>query len=115
MRKYVILPFGMLFINALNAVLGYKLELIQNENLRVLAILFMSATGFGLVGLVLSPMLNRALEETRRTTRRQVGTFGEWLWIALMVALLFLLYRALYIQGPQSLLPVEWRNPAPSQ
>ena len=113
MRKWVILPGSLLVLSVLNAVLTYKLKLISDAHLRVLAILLMSAFGYGLVALVIAPTITNALDQLRRTSKRQMGLLGEWTCLALIGLALYGLFFVIHIHGPENLLPEAWRNAPP--
>ncbi len=114
MRKWFILPGSLLVLSVLNAVLTYKLKVIDDVYLRVLAILLMSAFGYGLVGLIVAPIITNALDQLRRTSKRQMGMLGEWTCLAFIGLALYGLFFVIHIHGPEKLLPAAWRNGLPS-
>lgn len=112
MRRFVVLPGSLLVLSVLNAILNYKLQLIAQPYLRVLAIFLMSAFGFGVVSYVVAPTIANALDQVRRTSKRQMGFGGELVWVCVLGLALYALFFVVHTQGPEKLLPAAWRNPS---
>jgi hypothetical protein len=47
----------------------------------------------------------------QRSSRQGGGELGEIFFLLLLGAIVFWLYYRIYIIGPESVLPAEWRNP----
>lgn len=113
LRKYVILPVCLIVLNAVEEVLVYKTGVIGNDYLRTAVILALYLGGFGLVGLVLAPLIERWLALTFDAGRRKGGSPGVMVLLCLLGIGLFFLYFRIYVDGPETLLPRRWRNPSP--
>jgi bacteriorhodopsin len=47
----------------------------------------------------------------QRSSRTRGGELGEIFFLIFLGAVIFWLYYRVYIIGPESILPAEWRNP----
>ena len=111
-RKYIILPSCLLVLNVGYEVIIYKSQLIAQPYLRTTVILLLFLFGFGVVGCIISPFIERWMESLYYTGRKQAGYFGEILIIALLATGLFILYHAIYINGVESIIPRQYQNSA---
>ena len=67
--------------------------------------------GGSLVGFVLAPAIEAMVVSLQRSSRRGLGELGHVAFLLGLGVLVFWIYYRMYILGPESLLPAEWRNP----
>ena len=112
-QRFIVLPTSLLVLNIVEEISCYKAQvLVPNPYWRTAALMLMFICGFGLVGLVLVPMISVSLEKMYLRQRERRGPFGELLVLALIYGALFVVYYLLYGggSGAVSLLPHAWRN-----
>ena len=109
-RHYFILPCCLLLLNLCTAVLSYKAKLITDRLLQTAFVLFMVLIGSSLVAYVLSPAIESLVDSLHQTSRQRGGHAGEAVFLVALGVGIFALYYAVYIHGPQSVLPPAWRN-----
>jgi hypothetical protein len=68
--------------------------------------------GGSLVAFAVAPAIGGLVGTLHRSSRQQGGGLGELTFLLVLGALVFWLYYRIYILGPESVLPAEWRNPA---
>ena len=110
-RNYYVLPCCLLLLNLCVELVSYKARMIDDELLRVGAIMAMVLFGGSLVGFVVAPAIVALVGLLHRGTRRHWGELGEIFFLLALGAFVFWLYYRVYIIGPESILPVEWHNP----
>jgi len=110
-KAMIILPACLLFLNAVEEVVQYKLSsVVPNPYWRTAAILAMFAFGVTLVGDFISPWIAAGLEKAYKNSKKTWGkTTGVIIFCAITLGALYALYFFIYIKGPQSVLPPEWR------
>lgn len=110
-KNYFVLPCCLLLLNLCVGLVGYKAKMIDDPLLQTGAVMAMVLFGGSLVAFVLSPMIEAMVVSLQGTSRRGLGGLGEVLFLVLLGAGVFWLYYRMYILGPESLLPSDWRNP----
>ena len=110
-RNYFVLPCCLLLLNLCVGLVGYKAKTIDDPFLQTGAVMAMVLFGGSLVGFVLAPMIEAMVVSLQRTSRRGMGELGEVAFLLLLAVAVFWLYYRMYILGPESLLPDDWRNP----
>jgi hypothetical protein len=110
-RKYLILPTCMLVLNIVEEVFCYKSQMISNLYLRTALLMVMFLCGFGLVWLVIAPIVSRSLEVAYFGGKKHGDARGI-LVLAVVYGVLFYAYYLLYSApgGAANLLPAAWRN-----
>lgn len=111
-RNYYVLPCCLLLLNLCVEMVSYKAKMIDDVWLRTLAIMGMVLFGGSLVGFVVAPAIGTMVGWMHRSSRQSWGGLGEMMFLLLLGAVIFWLYYRVYIVGPESVLPVEWENPA---
>ncbi|HWA11326.1 MAG TPA: hypothetical protein VG838_17945 [Opitutaceae bacterium] len=110
-RDYYVLPCCLLLLNLCIELVSYKARVIDSPFLRTLAIMGMVLVGGSLVGFVVAPAIGALVNALHRGSRQRAGRLGEILFLVGLGAVVFWLYYRVYILGPGSVLPPEWRNP----
>jgi hypothetical protein len=110
-RNYYVLPCCLLLLNLCVELVSYKAKMIDDVLLRTGAIMAMVLFGGALVGFVAAPAITIVVGTLHRGTRRRWGELGEMFFLLALGVLVFWLYYRVYILGPESILPADWRNP----
>ena len=110
-RNYYVLPCCLLLLNLCVELVSYKAKMIDDVLLRTFAIMGMVLFGGSLVGFVVAPAIGMLVSWMQRSSRQSWGGFGEMLFLLGLGTVIFWLYYRVYIMGPESVLPAEWRNP----
>ena len=110
-RNYYVLPCCLLLLNLCVEMVSYKTRLLGDGLLRTTAIMAMVLFGGSLVGFVVAPAISSMVGMMQRRSRAGGGRLGEMLFLTALGLLIFWLYYRVYIIGPESVLPAEWRNP----
>ena len=109
-RNFYVLPCCLLLLNIGVGLVSYKAGMISSPLLRVAAIMGMVLFGGSLVGFVLEPAITRVIGFLHQRSRRS-GLWVEVGFLCLLGLLVYWLYYRMYILGPKSILPADWRNP----
>lgn len=112
-RNYYVLPCCLLLLNLCVELASYKAKVIDDVYLRTAAIMGMALFGASLVSFIVAPAIGVLIGMMHRGSRQSAGGLGELLFLLLLGAGVFWLYYRVYIIGPESVLPLEWQNPAP--
>jgi len=110
-RKWVILPCCLLVFGVVEELLYYKAEMVPDPYLRTALNMFLFVAGVSLIAYVLVPAIERVVGQVHRTMRRSSGFTGEVLIVGLLLMGVYWLWYALFVHGPESLLPVFLHNP----
>ena len=110
-RNYYVLPCCLLLLNLCVEIASYKAKVLGDPFLRTGAIMAMVLFGGSLVGFVVAPMIGKLVGTLQRGSRQGGGELGEIFFLLFLGAAVFWLYYRVYITGPESVLPTEWRNP----
>jgi MFS family permease len=110
-RKFYVLPCCLLLLNLCVELVSYKAKMIDDVLLRTGAIMGMVLVGGSIVGLVMAPAIGALIGWLHATTRTRWGELGEIFFLLALGIVVFWLYYRVYIIGPESVLPAEWRNP----
>ena len=109
-RNYYVLPCCLLLLNLCVEMVSYKARLIDDVLLRTAAIMGMVLIGTSLVTLLVAPAIVMFIGALHRGSRQTWGGLGEMGFLLLLGLVIFWLYYRVYIIGPESVLPWEWRN-----
>ncbi len=109
-RDYYVLPCCLLLLNLSVELVSYKTKQLGDPLLRTGAIMAMVLFGGSLVGFLVAPAIGKLVSLLHRSSRRGAGELGEIFFLLGLGALIFWLYYRVYIIGPESILPAEWRN-----
>jgi hypothetical protein len=110
-RNYYVLPCCLLLLNLCIELVSYKAKMIDDVMLRTAAIMGMVLFGGALVGFAAAPAISVLVATLHRNSRARFGILGEAFFLLLLGAIVFWLYYRIYILGPASVLPADWRNP----
>jgi hypothetical protein len=80
--------------------------LVAHRFLRVAILMVLYGVGFSIAAEWLTPWLKRAVTASRRTSHRQGGSAGVWLFFAVTYGLLYYAFYLLETRGAASLLPI---------
>ncbi|MES2691934.1 MAG: hypothetical protein V4773_00585 [Verrucomicrobiota bacterium] len=111
-HNYYVLPCCLLLLNLCVEMVSYKARMIDDELLRTAAIMGMVLGGASLVTFLVAPAIGLFVNSLHRRSRLTGGGLGELFFLLALGVLIFWLYYRIYIVGPESVLPVEWHNPA---
>jgi hypothetical protein len=109
-RDYYVLPCCLLLLNLSVELVSYKTKQLGDPLLRTGSIMAMVLFGGSLVGFLVAPAIGKLVSLLHRSSRRGAGELGEIFFLLGLGALIFWLYYRVYIIGPESILPAEWRN-----
>lgn len=109
-RDYYVLPCCLLVLNLCVELVQYKVKDIGDPLIITACIMGVVLFGGSLVAYLIAPALSWTISSMHRGSRQTAGMIGETLFLILLGALIFWLYYRVYIIGPQSVLPAEWRN-----
>lgn len=109
-RAYYVLPCCLLLLNLCVELVSYKTRMIDEPLLRTAVIIAMVLGGGSLVAFLVAPLLEKLVQFLHRESQ-QAGQLGEILFLLLLGVGIFWLYYQVYIVGPESILPAEWKNP----
>lgn len=110
-QKFYVLPCCLLLLNLCVELVSYKAKMIDDVLLRTGAIMAMVLVGGSIVGFVMAPAISMLIGWLHSTTRTRWGELGEIFFLLGLGVLVFWLYYRIYIIGPESVLPADWRNP----
>jgi hypothetical protein len=110
-RDYYVLPCCLLLLNLCVELVSYKARMLGDPLLRTAAIMGVVLFGGSLVGFVVAPAIGKLVTLLLRGSRQGAGELGEIFFLLALGAAVFWLYYQVYIVGPESVLPAEWRNP----
>jgi hypothetical protein len=102
-----------LILNIVEEVFTYKAQVIENNYLRTAVVMGLFLVGFGLVALLLSPLISRWLQAAYFSGRKRAGYLGEFVVLGIVYAGLFFVYYRIYVHGVESILPDALQNPQP--
>lgn len=109
-HQFYILPCCLLLLNLAVELVSYKARVIDDVLLRTAAIMGMVLFGASFVGFLLAPAIGNLVGALYQRSRRSGGLF-EFCFLLGLGIIIFWLYYRVYILGPESVLPAEWRNP----
>jgi hypothetical protein len=110
-RNYYVLPCCLLLLNLCVEMVSYKARMIDSTWLRTGTIMAMVLFGASLVSFVVAPAITVLVGGLHRSSRVRAGRSGEVTFLIVLGVVVFWLYYRVYIVGPESVLPAEWRNP----
>ena len=110
-RNYYVLPCCLLLLNLAVELVSYKARMIDDSLLRTAVIMGMVLFGGSLVGFVVAPAIGMLVGVLHRGSRQRWGELGEIFFLLFLGVAVFWLYYRVYIIGPESILPYDWRNP----
>jgi hypothetical protein len=110
-RNYYVLPCCLLLLNLCVELVSYKARMIHDVLLRTASIMGLVLFGASLVTLLVAPAISLFVSALHRGSRQNWGGLGELFFLLFLGAVVFWLYYRIYIVGPESVLPVSWRNP----
>lgn len=109
LKKYVIFPCCLLVFGALEEVVVYKSDLITNDYARVAAMMAFYAFGIALLAFWVTPILENMILRLHAASKFGSGRLGEYLFVLLLLAGVYFLWYQILVNGPESLLPEQWR------
>lgn len=114
-KNYYILPCCLLLLNLCNTLISYKAAMIDEPLVRTGAVILLVLFGSSVVTFAVAPAIEALVRTLHRSSRRGAGELGEILFLALLGVGVFWVYYLITINGPEAVLPREWRNPKPAQ
>jgi hypothetical protein len=109
-RSYYVLPCCLLLLNICVELVSYKAREFGDPLLRTGAIMCMVLFGGGFVAFLATPAIEFLVGWMHQGSRRSGGMLGEVLFLTFLGLGIFWLYYQVYIVGPGSILPRDWRN-----
>ena len=110
LQKALILPMVMLVVALFETLAGYEVTRRVHHRVQRVAIeMVLYSVGFAVASEWISPRLKRLLTASRKTSHRQGGMLGTWLFFAAAYALLFYAFYLVDRRGGSALLPAALR------
>jgi len=109
-RNYIVLPCCLLLLNLCVGLVSYKAKMVEDPLERTAVIMAMVLFGGSVVGFFVAPAIEALVGIIHGGSRRTLGGLGEAGFIVALGVVVFWLYFRMYIIGPESLLPAQWRN-----
>ena len=109
-RDYYVLPCCLLVLNLGVEVAQYKVKGFAEPLVAMAVIMGVVLFGGSLMAFVVAPGLSWMISMLHRGSRQSAGEIGEALFLVVLGVVIFWLYYQVYIIGPQSILPLAWRN-----
>ena len=110
-RNYYVLPCCLLLLNLCVELVSYKARMIDDVLIRTGAIMGMVLFGASIVSFLVAPAIGLLVAALHRNSRSTGGRIGEILFLLALGLIVYWLYYRIYILGPESVLPADWRNP----
>jgi hypothetical protein len=109
-QKALVLPLVLLLVVLLESIASYEVARhVTTRPLRVAILMLLYGVGFAVAGEWVTPWLKRVVVASRRTSHRQGGSAGAWVFFAAAYALLFYAFYLLDARGASALLPAPLR------
>lgn len=113
-RAYIIIPFTLLLLNAIEELSMYKLNQYlppDAVHLRVCCSIFLFSIALSILGAIIIPYIETILSGTHQVSKSQAGNlFGTIITTVLALAIIYYIYYYIYgLQTPEALLPEEWK------
>ena len=109
LKKYIIFPCCLLIFGAVEEVMDYKSEVIQNAYLRVALVMLFYAFGISIIAYLVTPMVEQSVLKAHAVSRNGAGRLGEYAFIAFLLGSVYFLWFQIIVHGPETLLPPNWR------
>lgn len=110
LQKALVLPLVVLVVVLLETLAAYEVtRQVGNRHARVAILMMMYGVGFALAAGWITPWLKNLVVASRRTSLRQGGAAGVWLFFAAAYALLYYAFYLLETRGAAALLPQALR------
>ena len=113
-QTYIIIPFCLLILNAIEEVSMYKLNTILPSDavhMRVCASIFLFSIALSILASVIVPYIETILSGTHKVSISQTGKItGTLISIAIALGIIYYIYYYIYgLQTPEALLPADWQ------
>jgi hypothetical protein len=108
-RRFFVLPLCLLGLKVIELIIQYKARSLHNEYLATLVTMLLFLAGFGVVGGIISPAIEKTVEKSMLKGREAGGAAGVWLLGLCLFAGLFFVFHLIFTQGAQAILPASWR------
>ncbi len=109
-QKALVLPLVLLVVVLLESIASFEVSRhVANRPLRVGILMLLYGVGFAVAGEWITPWLRNVVVASRRTSHRQGGTAGAWLFFLVAYGLLFYAFYLLELRGASALLPAALR------
>lgn len=110
LQKALVLPLVLLVVVLLEAIASYEVtRRVDSRPLRVAILMVLYGVGFSVAAEWITPWLKSLVAASRRTSHRQGGAAGAWIFFIAAYALLYWAYYLLETRGAASLLPAALR------
>jgi hypothetical protein len=105
-RTVLIVPLILLTVALLEDVAAYKVRrYVRDVHVRVAIVVVLQGVCFAIAAEWLGPWLKRVLASVRRTSRREGGAVGIWLFYIVAYGVLYCAYLVVETRGAGGLLP----------
>ncbi len=113
-KTYIIIPFSLLFLNAVEEVAMYKLNVIippENVHFKVIASIVLFSVALSILAGLIIPHIESMMEGTHKVSKGQAGNLGGTVMVVLAsLCIVYYIYYYIYgLNAPEMLLPLEWR------
>jgi len=112
-KTYIIIPFSLLLLNAIEEVAMYKLnDYLPSDavHLRVCASIFLFSIALSILAAIVVPYIETILSGTHKVSMSQTGNLiGTIISVLIALGIIYYIYYYIYgLQTPGELLPEEW-------
>lgn len=106
LQKALVLPLVLLVVVLLESIAAYEVtRRVASPHARVAILMILYGAGFSVAAGWITPWLKRVVIASRRTSHRQGGAAGAWIFFAAAYALLYWAFYLLQTRGAAALLP----------
>ena len=110
MQKALVLPLVLLLVVLIESMATYWVtRRVTNQHARVAILMVLYGVGFSLAAGWITPWLKRVVVASRKTSHRQGGAAGAWLFFAAAYGLLYWAFYLLQTRGAAALMPAALR------
>lgn len=110
LQKALVLPLVVLLVVLLEAIAPYEVtRTVANRHLRVAIMMVLYGVGFSVAAGWITPRLKGLVAASRRTSHRQGGSPGVWLFFAAAYGVMYYAFYLLDTRGAAALLPAALR------
>lgn len=110
LQKALVLPLVLLVVVLLESIASYEVtRRVGSRPLRVAILMLLYGVGFAVAAEWITPWLKGVVVASRRTTQRQGGAAGAWMFFIAAYGLLYWAFYLLETRGASALLPAALR------
>jgi len=109
-QKALVLPLVLLVVVLLESIASYEVSRhVASRPVRVAFLMVLYGVGFAVAGEWITPWLRSVVAASRRTSQRQGGSAGAWVFFIAAYGVLYWAFYLLETRGVSALLPAAFR------